>query len=192
MNFFSSNSADAGLLDFFSLEDAPMVAGKLNLNTRQPRTLQAALMGAYRTEAASDYLSATDASNIASAIVTHNITAATGSLPQLASQADLVRSLLADTNVTSAIDNIKGTTADTTPDTIKTRREAVIRALTDVGTARTWNLLIDLIAQSGRYAPNAAQLSQFTVSGEKHYWLHVAIDRYTGNVIDQQLEEVNE
>ncbi len=192
VNFFNSNSGDAGLLDYFSLENAPMVAGKLNLNTLQPRTLQSALMGAYRTEATSDYLTSGDASNIASAIVTHNVTAATGSLPQLASQADLVRSLLADTNVTTAIDNIKGTTGDTTPDPIKMRREAVIRALTDVSTARTWNLLIDVIAQSGHYVPNATQLSQFVVTGEKHYWLHVALDRYTGNIIDQQLEEVNE
>ena len=192
INFFSPESADAGLLDFFSLEDAPMVAGKINLNTRQPLALKAVLSGAYRTESTSDYLTPADASSVANAIVAHNITAAGGSLPQLASKADLVRSLLADSNVTSAIDNITGTTSDITPDTIKTRREAVIRALADVGTARTWNLLIDVIAQSGRYAPNATQLSQFIVTGEKHYWLHVALDRYTGNIIDQQLEEVNE
>ena len=52
--------------------------------------------------------------------------------------------------------------------------------------------MIDLIAQSGRYPPNATSLSQFVVEGEKRYWLHVAIDRFTGEVIDQQLEAVYE
>jgi hypothetical protein len=30
------------------------------------------------------------------------------------------------------------------------------------------------------------------VEGERRYWLHVAIDRYTGQVVDKQLEVVNE
>jgi len=30
------------------------------------------------------------------------------------------------------------------------------------------------------------------VKGEKSYWLHVAIDRFTGEIIDQQLEAVKE
>ena len=30
------------------------------------------------------------------------------------------------------------------------------------------------------------------VEGEKRYWLHIAIDRFTGEVIDQQLEAVYE
>jgi hypothetical protein len=187
INFFSSTSADAGLLDYFSLEDAPMLAGKVNLNTRQPIALQAILSGAYREESAGDCLTATDASNLANAIVTHTATA------PLRSRADLIRGLLADSSVTAAIDNIQGTSPQSpAPDTIKGRREAVIRALADVGTTRTWNLMIDIVAQSGRYAPNATQLTQFRVQGEKHYWLHVAIDRYTGQVIDQQLEAVNE
>ena len=75
---------------------------------------------------------------------------------------------------------------------IKTRREAALRALSEVGTTRTWNLMIDVIAQSGRYAPGETSLKRFVVSGEKRYWLHVAIDRYTGEVIDRILESVNE
>jgi len=53
-------------------------------------------------------------------------------------------------------------------------------------------LMVDVIAQSGRYPPTASTLSDFVVEGEKRYWLHVAIDRFTGEVIDQQLEEVFE
>ena len=52
--------------------------------------------------------------------------------------------------------------------------------------------MIDVIAQSGRYPPTASTLADFVVEGEKRYWLHIAIDRFTGEVIDQQLEEVFE
>jgi hypothetical protein len=55
-----------------------------------------------------------------------------------------------------------------------------------------WNLLIDVVAQSGRYPPNANSLAGFVVEGEQHYWVHVAIDRFTGQVIDKQIETVNE
>jgi len=64
--------------------------------------------------------------------------------------------------------------------------------LAEVSQTRTWGLLIDVIAQSGRYPQKASDLSQFVVEGEKRYWLHVAIDRITGEVIDQQLEAVFE
>jgi len=30
------------------------------------------------------------------------------------------------------------------------------------------------------------------VEGEQYYWVHVAIDRFTGQVIDKQIEVVNE
>ena len=64
-------------------------------------------------------------------------------------------------------------------------RESAIRALADVSNTRTWNLLIDLIAQTGRYPSSAGKLDQFNVEGERRYWLHVAIDRYTGKVVSQ-------
>jgi hypothetical protein len=35
------------------------------------------------------------------------------------------------------------------------------------------------------------RLSNFLVEGEQHYWVHVAIDRFTGQVIDKQMEVVN-
>ena len=49
-----------------------------------------------------------------------------------------------------------------------------------------------MIARSGRYPPNANSLAGFMVEGETHYWVHVAIDRFTGQVIDKQIEVVNE
>jgi hypothetical protein len=58
-------------------------------------------------------------------------------------------------------------------------KEAIARALAEVGQTRTWNLLIDVIAQTGKYKPNSADLggSNFVVEGEKRYWLHIALGR---------------
>jgi hypothetical protein len=54
-------------------------------------------------------------------------------------------------------------------------------------------LLIDVVAQSGHYKSNATSLqNDFIVEGEQHYWVHVAIDRFSGQVIDKQTELVNE
>jgi len=80
----------------------------------------------------------------------------------------------------------------------KTQRESLARAFGETVQTRTWNLLIDMIAQTGHYPPNLTQtpqpadLPKFVVEGEQHYWLHVAIDRFTGQVIDKQVEEVQE
>jgi hypothetical protein len=81
-----------------------------------------------------------------------------------------------------------GTTIGSTEE----QKETVVRALSDTTQTRTWGLLIDLIAQTGRYAPGETDLRKFVVEGEQHYWVHVAIDRFTGWVIDKQIELVNE
>jgi len=55
--------------------------------------------------------------------------------------------------------------------------------------------MIDVIAQTGNYAPNTPDLtdpSKFIVQGEKRYWLHIALDRDYGTVLGTQLEEVVE
>ena len=55
--------------------------------------------------------------------------------------------------------------------------------------------MIDVIAQTGRYAPGTASVTdanKFTVEGEKRYWLHIALDRDDGTVLGTQLEEVIE
>ena len=87
--------------------------------------------------------------------------------------------------------------ASNDPQSVKARREVVARAVSSVSQTRVWNLLIDLVAQTGHYPPNAQGLDDFIVEGEKRYWLHVAIDRFEGSgaavkVLGQQLEEVTE
>jgi hypothetical protein len=37
-----------------------------------------------------------------------------------------------------------------------------------------------------------AVVHDLVVEGEQRYWVHVAIDRFTGQVIDKQIEVVNE
>jgi hypothetical protein len=72
-------------------------------------------------------------------------------------------------------------------------REVVARAISSVAQTRTWNLLIDVIAQTGKYPPGATSFENgFVVEGEQRYWVHVAIDRFTGQVIAKQIEVVNE
>jgi hypothetical protein len=71
-------------------------------------------------------------------------------------------------------------------------REAPIRALSAVGQTRVWNLMIDVIAQKGRFPSTASTLDNFNVEGEQRYWVHVAIDRLTGQVIDKQIEVVQQ
>src|SRR5207302_10974813 len=71
-------------------------------------------------------------------------------------------------------------------------REAPIRALSNVGQTRVWNLMIDVVAQTGRYPQSANTLDKFVVEGEQRYWVHVAIDRLTGQIIDKQVEVVKE
>jgi hypothetical protein len=47
------------------------------------------------------------------------------------------------------------------------------------------NLLIDVVAQSGSFKPNATSLhNDSVIESEQHYWVHVAIDRFTGQVIE--------
>jgi hypothetical protein len=78
-------------------------------------------------------------------------------------------------------------------------KNTVARALAEVGQTRTWNLLIDVIAQTGKYKLNSQDLtgSNFVVEGEKRYWLHIALGRDLNSdgsvdVLGTQLEEVVE
>jgi hypothetical protein len=172
-------SADAGLLDVFTLHESTMDAGKTSLNTKQPLVLQA-ILGQSTSGGAIKRLAGTNADLISSTQRNNIVTALTNltSNQPMVNKAELVTRLAADASVTG-LGN-------------KEARECVLRAFSDAGQTRTWNLLIDVVAQSGRYPPNANTLAGFVVEGEQHYWVHVAIDRFTGQVIDKQIEIVNE
>jgi hypothetical protein len=95
-------------------------------------------------------------------------------------------------NSASFTTNAKHNGTQETSATIQRFREAPIRSLAAAGTTRVWNLMIDVIAQTGRFPSSAGSLASFNVEGERRYWVHVAIDRYTGKVLDEQVEEVKE
>jgi hypothetical protein len=75
---------------------------------------------------------------------------------------------------------------------IMARREAVMRALADGTTVRSWNFTLDLVVQSGQLTPNATDLKQFQSFAERRYWIHFAVDRITGRLLEAQWEPVKQ
>jgi len=179
IDFYAAPSPDAPILDLFTYNSAPTRAGTVNLNTRNVAVVTAILTGSFQTE--QNIGPAPSPSPIASPsakIAATNIVNATATQPAL-SRAEITR-------LSSVVTNTPFTASEET-------REAIARALAEVTQTRTWGLLIDLITQTGRYPPRTTNLTQpFIVEGEKRYWLHIAIDRFTGQVIDQQLESASQ
>jgi hypothetical protein len=170
LDLYTLASQDAPVLDLFSYTSAGTRAGAINLNSRNSVALAAMIGGAIEAQPSS-VITTARAKTAGTALVN-----ATNASPAVSRQ-DLAR-------LTTAITGSLGSGEE--------KQEALSRALSDACQTRTWNLMVDLIAQSGRYPPNPANLSDFVVEGEKRYWLHVAIDRYTGQVIGQELEAVYE
>jgi hypothetical protein len=179
LDFYTGTSPDAPILDLFTYNSAPIRSGIVNLNTQNVAVLTAILTGAFQSEQnIGPSPSPSPVASPAAKIAATNIVNATTTQSAL-SRAEITR-------LSSVVTNTPFTASEET-------RETIARALAEVTQTRTWGLLIDLITQTGRYPPGAASLAQpFVVEGEKRYWLHIAIDRLTGQVIDQQLEAVSE
>ena len=193
----------APVLDFFSYNPISSVyprAGIVSLYTRNAPVLAAILSrtlekdpGPTPSPSPTPIVSATDAMTAANAIVAETQRVLAGN-PTYGSvqQTDLTRAI-AGRLAKAAFDQVTNlATSDETKGT-------VARALAEMGQTRTWNLLIDVIAQTGKYGPNAQDLtgSNFVVEGEKRYWLHIALGRDlnadgTVDVLGTQLEEVIE
>lgn len=165
LDFTSAQSADASLLDLFSaMDEPPVIAGQINPNRATATVLQAILAGATKSGTSSPTFTSDEAKPIAEQQARQ-----LGGSP-LCTRADLVPALAS---------------------------LASVRALAPVTNVRTWNLMLDVIAQTGVFPPSApatqaALNTAFVVRGERRYWLHIAIDRFTGKVVDQQLEPVFE
>lgn len=205
LDFFSDKSADAGLLDIFTTNDGPRVldsngnvvgtappmiaAGSVNLNTTQGTDLQAILAGSILNEINSSTVSSTGTGVTDAPVLANQLVSATSTTP-MQNKSELITRANLPTTILPTTTSPTGTQDD---QTVKTRREVVARAISSVAQTRVWNLVIDVVAQSGHYKPNAASLqNDFIVEGEQHYWVHVAIDRFTGRVLDKQIEVVNE
>jgi len=164
LDFFTDKSADAGLLDVFSINDGPgsiaanasfiamsplptMTAGQINLNTTQPAVLQSILAGAIWDELDStNSVSKTGVTATAAPVLASNITTATSSAP-LANRSQLV------TRSNLPLTVLPLPSGGTHNQSVKARRETVPRAISSLSQTRTWNLMIDMIAQSGTYPP---------------------------------------
>ena len=206
LDFFSPESGDSALMDVFCINEDyradAVSSGQVDLNSRQSPVFQALLAGAYRDELVPSNpnttpISTTQATAMAQALIARTISTATGKGP-LFNVADLVGRYVSGYSNSNQqpYDGFSadlGLTYSTQWNGIIQRfRESTMRALSDAGQAGTWNLLIDVIAQNGRYPATATGLADFLVEGERHYWVHVAIDRTTGDVIDENIEVVNE
>ena len=188
LSFSSVNSPDVGLLDLFTTNNysdpSGMRGGVVNLNSRQAPALGAVLTNTVRRE---------DTPRTSGAAPSPSPS------PLASSSANSVAtSLVSSTSTTPLVNRgglaaLIGSETGLGPTVPKTQRESTARGLGEVVQTRTWNLLIDVIAQTGRYPPNSSNLQNgFVVNGEQRYWVHVAIDRFTNQVIDKQIEVVNE
>jgi len=198
LSFSLSNSPDAGLLDLFTTNDytlAPtptptgtpaMRAGVISLNSAQSPALASVLTSTIRRE---DTPRSNDVAPGPSPSVLNSTTA--NSVATSLTSSTINNPLINRAGLATLIANANPVGFDATVP--KTQRESIARAFGETVQTRTWNLLIDMIAQSGHYKPDAGNLqNDFVVEGEEHYWVHVAIDRFTGQVIDKQIEKVNE
>jgi len=185
VDFSTRFSADLGLLDLFSLTestgDEPLLAGSINLNTRSSGALAAALTGAATAPPGIDAeeeiatLTSGQAAAIAEAIV------AESSQRPFLSRGDLVSRALDPAGGQSALDGLVA----------KPAREAAVRALAEAGTTRTWNFLIDLVAQNGAFTPASQTAQDFQVRGQKRVWIYLSIDRMTGTILEMRKEPVD-
>jgi len=250
LDFFTPESGDAALLDLFCINETSdpnaLIAGKVNLNTRQAPVLAAIVAGACVddpkvTDATVGSVAPTLSTAIGTALTARtadttnygplqNVSELIGkwksATPPLGTNYGIASYLPTNAANSWGVDLSSGSGykdgqqsyvgfsgAAATPsggtlgdayvsisnDSLKTSmsqvqrfREAPIRALANVGQTRVWNLMIDVVAQTGRYPQSATTLANFVVEGEQRYWVHVAIDRLTGQVIDKQIEVVKE
>jgi hypothetical protein len=189
LSFSSANSPDAGLLDLFTTNDysnpSGMRGGVISLNGRQGPALAGVLTGTIKQENTPRVFTGGAPSPTPVALPSPSANGIARSLTLSA----IANPLVNRAGLATLIANETGLGAGVP----KTERESVARALGETVQTRTWNLFIDVIAQTGRYPPNANSFENgFVVNGEQRYWVHVTIDRFTGRVIDKQIEVVTE
>ena len=192
---FHTANPNANLFDFFTYNPVDHNyprAGFVNLNTKNVPVIAAILQSALKKDidavpTPNPYPSVAPAEATPAAQLIVNATSAQPAL----TRADIGRLTAAAASAISTVGFATGEETEKVP-------EAIARALSEVTQTRTWNLFIDVIAQTGRYKPNAPDLtaSNFIVEGEKRYWLHIALGRdlVSGSVdvLGTQLEEVIE
>jgi hypothetical protein len=204
LNLHTSGTNESALLDFFTynpVDHSYPRLGIVNLNTKNVPVLAAILQMAlkkdfdtYPAPSPSPTPAITHPEAMAAAQPIVNATSAAGGAA--VNRGDIARL----TNAVITANAISTSGANSSAEETDKCYEAVSRALSELGQVRTWNLFIDVIAQTGRYAPDATDItraSKFVVQGEKRYWLHIALGRDLNDdgsvdVLGTQLEEVIE
>ncbi|MEI8234660.1 MAG: hypothetical protein WCH57_08240 [Verrucomicrobiota bacterium] len=195
LDFFTPSSGDSALLDAFCIKEDQttdgVIAGKVNLNTRNTQVLDAVLSGVGRDPDGngSTQITSPETTNLATAIC--NWTTGTGAFTSLGDVVGRYRNSSYESFYSGSPTPFTGGTTSAN-NILQRYREAPIRALADVGEVRVWNLLVDVVAQSGFCGPQSNSLAQFSLRGETRLWIHLAIDRATGLIVDQQVELVTE
>ena len=192
-------SADGALLDVFCLHsdptthDAPRITrGRVNLNSSPPEVLAALFEGTSKSVIAGSTISRDDALKLGTAL-NQWVSSSDPTKGPLRSRSDLVGSTTV-TGSTIASQGFMSQISTLLPadKSIGETREAVVRALADSSDTRTWNLMIDLVAQSGELSKSATSFQQFIVRGQVHRWIFLSIDRFTGEILHQSSEYVSE
>jgi len=197
---FHTANPNASILDFFTYNPVdhnyPRI-GIANLNTKNVPVVAAILQNALKKDVDQSptpnpypTVAPSEARAAAQAIVNATDPSAGGT--RATTRADIGRLTAAAAGAISTAGFTAGEETEKVP-------EAITRALSEITQTRTWNLMIDMIAQTGRYAPDATDITQankFIVEGQKRCWLHVALGRdLVGGQVDvlgTQLEVVNE
>lgn len=177
LSFFDASSGDANLLDLFSLEDEPAItAGKINLNATSAKVFTALFSN---TPKAADGNATSYLANPAK--IADDFASFRSSLGAVVNRSQLATFLSSSSLQQENNENVK------------TRREAMVRAVADIADTRTWNFLVDVIAQVGRFPANGGtDPINFIVDAEQRTWTSVSVDRYYGQVISKQSESVSQ
>jgi hypothetical protein len=178
LDFFTKNSGDLALLDAFSVDETDsfpaVVTSRMNPNSATEETLTAILQG---SQTLSSNLTAAESRTIARAIIDAKQQGPFVNIGDLVSRA-LTPKSSTDPGPLSQIR--------------KTERESAIRTLAAIGQTRTWNLLLDLVVQTGRFGLQSQSTADFLPKSERRYWVHLALDRFTGELVAKHMERVDE
>jgi len=179
LDLFSPDSADSRLLDIFSIEDRATVTGKINPNLARVETLQALVRGSSLDPSSSS--NSTVSSSTADSVA--NIF---GGLNPVSSP------IHSSANMTARLSTSPVSKADGGYSPYKTKAENFIRALSSTTDTRNWQLMLDVVAQSGRIAPSSTNFQDFVVEGQKRFFVYLTLDRITGEIVDKYVEPVYE
>lgn len=184
-------SEDGKLLDVFCLhstidyESPRIMRGRVNLNSAPAEVIAALVQGTSKGIDARGQFSSTEALQIGKSLADWTAGKTNGGTP-LIQRGDLVGRTVggASTGFFSQINNLLGNSDKP----IEERRQALVRALADSSDTRTWNLMIDLVAQSGEMARSASVLKNFNSRAQVRRWIFLSIDRFTGEILHQSIE----